>query len=65
VFTIFVPPVVLVALEKANMMPKRAPGKYLLEFTLLFVQLYFAIPIGLALFPRMGTIKAAALEPEF
>lgn len=65
VFTIFVPPVILVAIEKAKMTPKRAPARYGLEFSLLFLQLYFAIPIGLALFPRMGTIKASDLEPEF
>jgi hypothetical protein len=63
VFTMFVPPIILIGLERANMLPKRSPGKYSLEFSLLFLQLYFAIPIGLALFPRVGTIKAAELEP--
>ena len=52
-------------LEKFKMMPKRYASKSLLEVSMIFTQLYFAIPIGLALFPRVGTIKASDLEPEF
>ena len=58
-------PTILVGLEKANMTPTRRPTKLALELGLLFLQLYFAIPVGLAYFPRMGTIKACDLEPEF
>lgn len=47
------------------MMPKRTVSKSMMEFSMLFLQLYFAVPIGLALFPRVGTIKATDLEPEF
>ena len=65
VLSMFVPPAILVALERAKMTPKRAAGKYSLEFSLLFLQLYVAIPTALAVFPRMGTIKASDLEPEF
>lgn len=63
--SMFVPPAILIAIEKAKMTPTRAPHKYALELSLLFIQLYCAIPISLALFPRMGTIKAADLEPEY
>ena len=61
----FVPPMILVGIDRVKMMPTRAPAKYTLELSLLCLQLYFAIPIGLAYFPRMGTIKASELEPEF
>jgi len=47
------------------MMPKSTPGKYALEISLIFAQLYFAVPIGLAAFPRIGSIKADELEPQF
>lgn len=65
VTTIFVPPVILTALEKCKLTPTRKGPKYALEFSLLFIQLYFAVPIGLALFPRLGTIPASSLEPQF
>lgn len=65
VLTIFVPPFILVALEKARMMPKLKPLKYTVEFSLLALELYFAVPLGLALYSRTGTIAAKDLEPEF
>ena len=65
VVPIFIPPILLAGIEKAKLTPTNKPVKLALELSLLFVQLYFAIPIALAYFPRVGTIKAADLEPEF
>ena len=65
VVPIFVSPMGLTILEKANMMPKSKVGNKMLELSLIFVHLYFAVPVALGLFPRMGTIKACDLEPEF
>jgi len=65
VTTMFVPPLILVGMERAKITPTAKPAKISLELSLLFVQLYFAIPVGLAYFPRMGVIKATDLEPEF
>ena len=63
VTSMFIAPIVLIGLEKANLSPTRTPAKKALELWLVFLQLYFAIPVGLAYFPRMGTIQANELEP--
>ena len=65
VMTIFVPPVVLMGLERARMMPQARVPKFGVELSLLTLELYFAVPLGLALYSRYGTISAAELEPEF
>ena len=65
VATIFVPPFALVALEKARLMPKHRVPKFTVEFSLLALELYFAVPLGLAMYSRYGTIAATDLEPEF
>ena len=63
--TIFLPPLALVAIEKAKMMPRNFYLKTLLEGTLIAGELYLAVPIGIAMFPQKGTIKAEDLEEEF
>ena len=65
VLTIFVPPVCLLALERARMMPKNKVLKFSVELSLLCLELYFAVPLGLALYSRQGTVAAKDLEPEF
>jgi len=65
VLTIFVPPIVLVGLEKARLMPTNKVGKFSAEMSLLALELYFAVPLGLAMYSRQGTIAAEDLEPEF
>ena len=61
----FLIPAIVLAVEKGKMLPTRAVPKYAFEFSLLFLQLYFAIPVALGYFPRMGSITASELEPEF
>ena len=63
--TIFVPPLFLMGIEKGRMMPKNKPGKLSVEISLLLLELYFAVPLGLALYSRQGLISAKDLEPEF
>ncbi len=63
--TIFVPPVILMGMEKARVMPKNKVLKFSTELSLLALELYFAVPLGLALYSRQGKIAAADLEPEF
>lgn len=63
--TILLPPMLLISLEKARLMPK---NKYLVEFvnfTVLLIELYFAVPTGIAMFPVKGVILATDLEPEY
>ena len=65
VLTIFVPPVILMGMERARMMPNNKVGKLSVELSLLCLELYFAVPLGLALYSRQGTISATELEPEY
>ena len=52
----FLPPVILMGLEKARMMPGNKAGKLSIEITLMILYLYLAAPLGLALFPQQGLI---------
>ena len=65
VMTIFIPPGILVAMEKLKLMPKARLPKLSVEISLLALELYIAVPLGLALFPQYGSLKADELEPEF
>jgi len=49
--TIFLPPIALVCIEKAHMMPKNWYLKTLLEAILISSELYLAVPVGIAMFP--------------
>ena len=62
---LFVPGIILTSVEKVGMLPTRKAPKTALELACLFIQLYFAVPLALGLFPRIGSIKAADLESEF
>ena len=53
------------ALEKAHLIPKNKVLKFGLETSLLVAELYFAVPLGLAMYSQNGTIAANELEPEF
>ena len=65
VATIFLPPLILVGIERANMIPRSKPLKLALEISLLAGELYVAVPLGLAMYSRTGTILAEELEEEF
>ena len=52
VLTIFVPPIALIGLERARIMPKNRFAKFSVELSLLVLELYFAVPLGLALYAR-------------
>ena len=63
--TIFLPPICLVLIEKAKLMPKNWYLKTLVEGTLIAGELYLAVPTGIAMFPQQATIEASKLETEF
>ena len=52
VLTIFVPPIMLVAMERARMIPKNKFLKFGLDMSLLTFELYFAVALGLAIYAR-------------
>jgi len=62
---VFLVPALTTMIEKMGMTPTRAPAKTALELSLILFQLYLAIPICLSIYPRMGTIAASDLEPEY
>lgn len=45
------PSLVLWILEHKNMIPKRQVAKTALEISLIIFELYFALPLGVALYP--------------
>ena len=50
--TIFGPPIALIAIERAKLIPKSKPIKFCLDISLLGGELYFAVPLGLAIYDR-------------
>ena len=63
--TIFFPPIALYFIEKRRLMPKNPVLRTGVEAFFISLELYFAVPIGIALYPRMGKVEASNLEPEF
>jgi hypothetical protein len=49
---IFLPPVLLFAIEKARMMPRNFYLRTLVEVSLISLELYVAVPLGIALYPQ-------------
>lgn len=49
--TILLPPALLIGLEKARLMPKNKYAVEMVNFTVLLIELYFAVPTGIAMFP--------------
>jgi len=62
---VFLVPALVTVIEKLRLTPTKTPAKTALELSLIFTQLYLAIPICLSIYPRMGTIAASDLEPEY
>ena len=55
--TIFLPPLALIALERAHLMPKNFYLKTLVEVLMITGELYLAVPVGISMFPQKGTIS--------
>ena len=52
VLTILLPAIFLIALERARMMPKNRIGKFSTELFIISLELYLAVPLGLAVYSR-------------
>lgn len=46
------------------MTPKSFAGNTFLQMTLFFFELYVAVPLAIAFYPQMSTIKSSAVEEE-
>ena len=62
---IFIPPTFLYMVERARLMPKNTYMRTALELSIIAVELYFAVPLAIALYPQTGSIKREELEEEF
>ena len=62
---IFIPSMVMIAMERARILPKSVVPLTTLQMTLFFAQLYIAVPFSVAIFSQTGTIQASELEPEY
>lgn len=62
--TIFIPSMLLFAIERAKIMPRNFALKTTLELSLFFCELYLAVPLAIAAYPQYGVIKREEMEPE-
>lgn len=62
---IFIPPLMLIATERMGMMPRNFYLKTLVEVSYISLELYVAVPLGIAMYPQIGKINANELEEEF
>ncbi len=59
----FIPPAMLYAVEKLNMMPGNFYLKTLLELTIITGELYLEAPLSTAIYPQQHQISTEELEP--
>ena len=62
--TLLVPSFLLYGIEKMRLLPKHIVPLTTLQMSLFFLELYFAVPVGIALYPQFGTVKAVDIEPH-
>ena len=62
---IFLPPFMLYAIERRNMMPKNFYLKTLVEILAICFELYFAVPFAIGAYPQYGHLRADEVEEEF
>jgi hypothetical protein len=55
----------LYAMERARLMPKNFLLTIGVQMLMFAGELYVAVPLAIAFYPKTGTIKAEELEPEF
>ena len=61
---LFLPSFFLYAFERMRIMPKHIVPATAVQMSLFFMELYFAVPIGIALYPQFGKIHADKVEPH-
>lgn len=62
---IFLPPMCLYLVERANFMPRNFYARTFVEVFFISLELYVAVPLGIAIYPQVGRMKAEDLEEEF
>ena len=58
------PGVVFFGLERARLMPTRFWPKCFVEGLVFFIELYFAVPFGVAYYPQYATLHSSKVEED-
>lgn len=62
---IFIPPFILYAIERKNMMPRNFYLRTLLEISAICFELYCAVPFAIGAYPQYGHLRVDEVEEEF
>lgn len=62
---IFMPATALYGVERLGMMPRSFYATTMLEILFIALELMFAVPLAIAVYPQTATIKASEIEAEF
>lgn len=62
---IFIPPFILYAIERKNMMPRNFYLRTLLEISAISFELYCAVPFAIGAYPQYGHLRVDEVEEEF
>jgi hypothetical protein len=62
---LFIPATLMFMLEKARLYPKSKALKLPVDVALICCNAVIAVPLSVALYPKLEQIKASELEPEF
>jgi hypothetical protein len=62
---IFIPPGILFAIERANLMPLNFYLRTTLEILAICFELYFAVPFAIGAYPQLGKVSLDEIEDEF
>jgi hypothetical protein len=62
---LFIPAILFWGIERMGMVPKNPALRFTLDMSLVFVNCYLAVPLSVAMFPKMSRISASEIEPEF
>ena len=55
----------LYAMERLRLMPKNFILTIMIQMAMFTGELYVAVPLAIAFYPKTGTVKASELEPEY
>ena len=61
---LFLPSLLIYSCEKLRIMPKKNPMLTAVQMTFFFGELYFAVPLAIAIYPQIGKIAAKDVEPH-
>ena len=62
---LFMPAACLLAVDKMKMMPRSFGMRTALELFFIFAELYFAVPLAIAMYPQFGRLRPDEVEVEF